>query len=273
MARPDDTPGARRLPRPNELADGVPVPNVLRGHVPPSRPGGGSAGRAGAERTPRPAPERAEGRQADERARARVRPRGWGCGSWLALLVFLGLASQLVDACNEILAPEKGTQPAATVPIEATPTASAGSPAGGDGSAAPSASPTASSAVIERLVDPGALATGDCFAWTDQDGTVSTVRLRDCTVAHDAEVTRLVTLPDPPGTAYDDGVVQAAATTACDAAFTDYTGHPASLSAGGVSSFIYPGQGSWEDGDRVVTCLVEGSEPGALVGSARAEGP
>ena len=232
------------VPRPNELAEGRPLPNVLRDFAPPNAPGAPAGGPARVDRpTQRPTPK-PERRPADEPAVGRRRAPGCGCGGWLGLVALLALLMRLVGACDEILAPE-----------------------------APSPSATGSAATEGSLVDARLLGPGDCLRWPDGTTGVTVVHLVDCSLAHDAEVAGLATLPDSPGTPYDDQAIQAAAEVRCNATFTHYAGEPAVMSADRHSSFIYPGEAGWGEGDRSVTCLVEGDEPGALVGSARDDTP
>jgi hypothetical protein len=249
MARPGDRrPGADGEPRPNVLAEGNPVPNVLHGVVPGRAPSSarrepaaaaGPTRRWSASRADQAAADgapRAEGRAPVEPARRRASLPGCGCGGWAVLLGLLFLVTRLVGACDDVVGPET-TSP----PVEA--------PAG-------------------ATVDVDQLEPGDCFSWIGEADQVATVAAVDCPEAHDAEVTGLVELPDPPDAAYDAEAVIAAAEERCDAAMTGYAGGPAPV--GRRSSYIYPGAEGWQQGDRTVVCLAEGAEAGTLTGSVRA---
>lgn len=137
---------------------------------------------------------------------------------------------------------------------------------------ATSPSATASATAAGITVDAWLLERGDCLRRPEGPGEVTVVDRVDCSLAHDAEVTGLTTLPDPPGTPFDGQTIQAAAEVGCNGVFTNYTGETAVMSTGRRSSFIYPSAQDWERDDRAVTFLVEGDIPGSLVGSARKGG-
>jgi hypothetical protein len=244
MPRRDERrPDSGGAPRPNVLAEGNPVPNVLHGFAPPHVPGTpihrpGRADQAAQRAKPKPARRPADAPSGDRR-----RAPGCGCGGWLGFLVLLGLATRLVGACDESFAPE-----------------------------ASSPSATASATAASIMVDARLLNRGDCLRWPEGPGGATVVDRVDCSLAHNAEVTGRTKLPDPPGTPFDDQAVQAAAEVGCNGVYTDYTGEPAVMSTGRHSSFIYPGAEGWKRDDRAVTCLVEGDIPGSLVGSTRKGG-
>lgn len=194
-----------------------------------------------ADRATQGSTPQAERRSSDVPARRRASLPGCGCGGWAVLLGLLFLVTRLVGACDDIAGPET-VSPAASVP-----------PAG-------------------ATVDVDELEPGDCFAWYGATDEVEAVNAVECAVAHDAEVTGLVELPDPPGAAYDGAAVMAAAEVRCNAVYTEYTGEPALLSTGSASSYIYPGTEGWQQGDRSVVCLAEGEEPGTLTSSLRRTG-
>ena len=241
MGRRDERPSKPRgEPRPNVLAEGNPVPNVLRGYVPPDTPGtqaggpraGGPAGQGSARRADEPG-----GGPAPSPGCSRARSSGRGCSGWLGLLFLFFVAVRLVGSCDELLGPATSSSPATPAP--------------------------------GTMVDVGQLAPGDCFAWSGESDGVAAVNVVDCSLAHDAEVTGITELPDPAGAPYDEAAVTAAAQVRCNAVFTAYAGVPALMSADAGSSFIDPGAEGWQQGDRTVVCLAESETPGSMVGSVR----
>ena len=107
------------------------------------------------------------------------------------------------------------------------------------------------------------LAVGECF--DDGDDEAEVVRL-PCTELHDAELISNVTLP--PGTYPGDAKVKEAARTACRQEFTKYVGVSPDKSVR-KSSFWYPDEDFWEDGDRVVVCAAYGPDGDRLRGSVK----
>jgi hypothetical protein len=254
MARFDRHQPESGEPRPNTLAEGNPVPNVLRGTVEPSsadRPGRSPAREAALDerrwrrRSPRDRtgsarvePGRTDREPSGQQGGRRASVPGCGCGGWAVVIGFLFVVMRLVGACDDL------TTPAGTVPTVDQPV---------------------SSTVSWHELEPG-----DCFDWPADGQAISDVTLRDCSGTHDVEVVGMAELPDPPGAAYEENAVTAAARLGCDGVYSAYTGQRALASTGSDPEVLYPGSAAWAADERTVVCVAEGEGPGALVGSVRA---
>jgi hypothetical protein len=253
MARPD-----LPEPRPNALAEGNPVPNVLHGTVQPGATGqgghepvvtdqaqrrrwtGGARRRPGRESGPAAPRDGGHPDTGSDQPAGRVGCRpGCGCGGWLGLLVLGYLLIQVLGSCDTSALLADAPGPATSPPVGST-------------------------------VDVDNLQTGDCFLWSGEADEVADVTAVGCREAHEAEVTGLFELPDPSGAAYDETAVTNAARERCAALLEQYTGGQVGASTGVFSSYIYPGEKGWQGGDRSVICLAEDGGSGRLTGSVRA---
>jgi hypothetical protein len=106
-----------------------------------------------------------------------------------------------------------------------------------------------------NLLDPKAQSVGD-------------VRVVPCRQPHDLEVFAVVTLP---GSRYPgDGRIQDLADDACTAHLLDYTGRNLDQLDDSIDyGFFTPDRGSWQLGDRQVTCSLESTSGERLTGSLR----
>jgi hypothetical protein len=127
---------------------------------------------------------------------------------------------------------------------------------------------TGSALPSSREVGVGALEVGDCVRddTLGDEGQVETVDVVPCGQPHDLEVYVNVTMPgdDFPG----DQAIERFAEQSCVAHFKDYVGVPLRDSEFDYYSYL-PSEGSWNDGDRVVTCGVVDPDLKTLTGSAR----
>lgn len=117
-------------------------------------------------------------------------------------------------------------------------------------------------------LDVFTLKLGDCF--DDVDGTqVTEIPVIPCAEPHDNEVYHEYTLPD--GEFPGDESVNASATEQCEAEFAEFVGMAYADSALDFGYFV-PTSGSWDEGDRVVQCMVyepSAKVSGTLAGAAR----
>lgn len=108
------------------------------------------------------------------------------------------------------------------------------------------------------------LVVGDCFNEVDAD-EVTDLPVVPCDTSHDYEYFHVVQLPD--GDLPDEDALDEATQRECIPAFEDYVGLPYEDSKLGVST-LYPTQGSWDDGDRELQCVLYDPE-GSMTGSAK----
>ena len=113
------------------------------------------------------------------------------------------------------------------------------------------------------------LEVGQCFDNPDATDEVSDVPIVECSTAHDNEVYYLFDLPDGdyPGLS----AVQLAADDGCFAQFEPYVGQTYAESALGYWA-LYPTEGSWDQNDREIVCVLSDYEDGQLTGSMRGSG-
>jgi len=113
------------------------------------------------------------------------------------------------------------------------------------------------------------LEVGQCFNDPDATDEVSDVPIVDCEVAHDNEVYYLFDMPDGdfPGVS----AVQLAADDGCFAQFESYVGQTYADSALGYWA-LYPTDGSWEQDDREIVCVLSDFNGGTMTGSMRGSG-
>ncbi len=120
-----------------------------------------------------------------------------------------------------------------------------------------SATPTPAQVYVDDLI------VGECFDEGFDDGEV--VR-QPCLVDHEGEMIANVTLP--PGAYPGDAKVKDSARLACRTEFAKYVGIPIDKSER-KSSYWWPDQDLWEDGDHVVVCAVEATNGDRLHGSVK----
>lgn len=126
--------------------------------------------------------------------------------------------------------------------------------------------------LAEGKSDVFALAVGDCF--NDEDAeTISSVKVIDCTEAHDNEIYFEYSLANDFFGAgeFDDDAVFADAEAKCLPAFEDFVG--ASYENTSLNySYLYPSSQSWEADDRSIQCLAYW-EGGQISESLESKGP
>jgi Septum formation len=130
--------------------------------------------------------------------------------------------------------------------------------------------PTATGAALpsSREVGWDGLEVGDCVNDETLRGgsPVETVDVVPCRQPHDLEVYANVTVP---GNAFPgDQALEKFADRSCVAYFKDYVGIPFRDSEFSYQSYV-PSEGSWNEGDRLVTCGVVDPDLEKLTGSAR----
>lgn len=153
-----------------------------------------------------------------------------------------------VPATGPPTAPPTAPDPGTTTP-PVTPTTP---PVGTDGAPAPSRT-TGPVSVFELEV-------GQCFEESTVEGQFSEVTLVNCDEPHLAEVFALLDHPAAPGEAYPgQDAVSSFASDECVARFEPYVGQTYELSAIFFTSFT-PTEGSWEQGDREIVCLLVGDQ-------------
>lgn len=116
------------------------------------------------------------------------------------------------------------------------------------------------------VADVFSLAVGDCF--NDQDATeIDSVQAIPCSDAHDYEAYLAFDMSSAESYPGDDAITQAAE-DGCVAEFPNFVGKPYEESTLDYS-YLTPTEGSWENGDREILCIVMGSEKttGSLAGS------
>ncbi|TNU72905.1 hypothetical protein FH969_14260 [Miniimonas arenae] len=109
---------------------------------------------------------------------------------------------------------------------------------------------------------------GDCFNDPDDTTEVSDVPIVDCSEAHDNEVYAEYDIDgdDYPGT----DAVQQEASDFCLKEFESFVGASYEDTTNLDVYMLYPTDGSWDQGDRTVTCAVyslDGQSTGTLAGS------
>jgi hypothetical protein len=116
--------------------------------------------------------------------------------------------------------------------------------------------------------DVFSLAVGDCF--NDQDAEeVQSVEAIPCGDPHDYEAYFAFDLPDAEAYPGADAVSQAAQ-DGCVAEFATFVGAPYEDAAPLDFNFLSPTEGSWDEGDREILCIVMDAEKttGTLAGAA-----
>jgi len=113
------------------------------------------------------------------------------------------------------------------------------------------------------------LEVGQCFNDPDAVDEVSDVPIVECDVPHDNEVYYLFDLPD--GAFPGISSVQASADEGCLAQFETYVGQTYVDSALGYWA-LYPTEGSWEQDDREIVCVLSDWNGGKLSGSMQGTG-
>jgi hypothetical protein len=110
---------------------------------------------------------------------------------------------------------------------------------------------------------------GQCFdpLRDKDDDFILAARLRSCDEPHLAEVIGHPRLPDAAGAEYPgDEELGEAAESECRTAFSDYVGIDYD-SSNLQAEFSYPSSDTWSTGDRVVVCMVTGTETAPLTRS------
>jgi len=126
----------------------------------------------------------------------------------------------------------------------------------------PSAAPSGTIDVFDIVV-------GDCLTDSAIEGELDTVVRVDCAEPHAREAYASIALDD--GDYPGDDAVEDSALTECTTAFAEFVGLEYNAS---VLEFamIYPTAGSWDGGDREITCLIsdaEGDTTGSLENAQR----
>ncbi len=114
---------------------------------------------------------------------------------------------------------------------------------------------------------------GDCMISADLEQTFTEVPAVPCSQAHDAEVISLVTVMS--SSEYDEAAITAEADTACLEDMATYVGANWETVENGnlVVNYFYPTSGSWDAGDRTITCVaVDGSGELSLTSSVKGIG-
>lgn len=117
--------------------------------------------------------------------------------------------------------------------------------------------------------DAFAIAVGDCLNDGGVEGEVSTVVVIDCAQPHDSEAYSSIQVAD--GDYPGEQVILDQAEKDCLADFNTFAGINYDQSALSFS-YYYPTQGSWENGDREILCLIldpAGKTTGTLENAAR----
>lgn len=114
------------------------------------------------------------------------------------------------------------------------------------------------------------LEVGDCFNVDDEAESIEEVEGVDCEDEHLYEVFALV---DHPGDEFPgDADLEEFAFEECEERFEDYVGTAYDDSIYYIT-YLTPSEGSWEEGDREVVCILEyGPEGEPVEGSARDSG-
>jgi hypothetical protein len=143
-------------------------------------------------------------------------------------------------------------------------------------------------AAVALLAGPGLLSTanhgvgfatdlkvGDCFDVPSAQSTgVLGVERHPCTEAHTAEVFALITYPAVVAATYPaDTAFDTFAAAQCQAAFQTYTGVPFQQATSLGGGFLWPASDGWSNGDRTVTCYLEGASGQTLTQSMRSTAP
>ncbi len=130
---------------------------------------------------------------------------------------------------------------------------------------------TASTSATGSQIDTSQLKLGDCLNLPSADqASVTTVQLVSCGSPHDAEV-YLVSKVKETGEFPGDGAIGDEADDICQAGYASFVGVAFADSSLEYNDFL-PSQGTWAQGDRVVTCVLDdpsGQVTGTLRGSAK----
>lgn len=120
----------------------------------------------------------------------------------------------------------------------------------------------------EGNVDVFTLKVGDCFS-TEETDEVSDVGGIPCSEPHDSEVFALINY-DADSSAEWPGqeAIDAFSDEGCTAEFEGFIGLPYAESKYYIS-YLQPTEGSWENGDREVVCLVVGEDGEKITGSLK----
>ena len=185
-----------------------------------------------------------------------------------ALVLAAGLAACKLpgtSTSSETSASEP-TSTSSPAPVPTVP--SIASTSGGGNVPTVPASPTPS----KRSIRAADLKVSDCFSKSGGSGTeISTVDVVDCSVPHQYEVYNIYTISASTLPTGDD--METEVYTACYDSFTSYVGTDADSSSYGVFT-LRPTPGSWDQGDRAITCAVspnkdEGDTTSTLTGSVK----
>ncbi|WP_020389061.1 DUF4190 domain-containing protein [Kribbella catacumbae] len=114
-----------------------------------------------------------------------------------------------------------------------------------------------------RITYVDSLAVGECF---DDGFGHDEVDRRDCSKPHDAELVSNVTLPAGPYPG--DRRVEDQSRASCDLEFSKYVGNTVDKSEL-QSSYWYPDEDYWSNGDRLVVCAAYGPDDEPLTGSVK----
>lgn len=117
--------------------------------------------------------------------------------------------------------------------------------------------------------DAFAIEVGDCLNDGNLEGEISTVPTIDCAEPHDSEAYASIIIDDGPYPGEDAIFEQADAD--CVAEFNTFVGVNYDESVLNFS-YYFPTEGSWENGDREILCLIyeDGTKTvGSLAGAAR----
>ncbi|KAB1641174.1 septum formation family protein [Gulosibacter chungangensis] len=121
--------------------------------------------------------------------------------------------------------------------------------------------------------DVFALSVGDCITDTDMENTeLQTVPTVPCSQPHTFEVYHdfEITTSDFPGQGSDE-LLEIVSDGCLGDAFTDFVGNDYSSSTLGVM-YLSPTQGSWDNGDRLVSCMLYEGEGSGNVSTGTLEG-
>lgn len=114
------------------------------------------------------------------------------------------------------------------------------------------------------------LRVGDCFDLKDPDAEeLSDVNARPCASEHEYEIVYLVTLPS--GAYPADSVFDAYLESHCVPSFATYIGKPYQDSALAMS-WLAPTEASWDEGDRILQCVVWSPNQSRLTSSLKGSG-
>lgn len=111
------------------------------------------------------------------------------------------------------------------------------------------------------------LSVGDCFTEIENSSSVETVPLIDCNAPHQYEVYAEGDIDA--STFPSDDEMKQYGEDICLAPFEDFVGVDYYSSGAYDITFLNPTSGSWDNGDRTVTCLITSIDGSDLVGSAK----